>query len=65
MIAESQPYLISDLVVNGRDLIKLGFRAGREIGDTLKILLGEVIISPELNDRDYLLKRARELKRKK
>lgn len=65
VIAESQPYLISDLVVNGRDLIKLGFRAGREIGDTLKILLGEVIISPELNDRDYLLKRARELKRKK
>ena len=65
VIAESQPYLISDLIVNGRDLIKLGFRAGREIGDTLKILLGEVIISPELNDRDYLLKRARELKRKK
>ena len=64
VIAEGQPYLLSDLVVNGRDLIKLGFRAGREIGDTLKTLLSEVMISPELNTREYLLKRAKELRRK-
>lgn len=64
IVAEGQPYTLADLVVNGRDLIKLGFKAGREIGDTLKILLGEVIISPELNTRDHLLTRARELKRK-
>ena len=56
--------MLSDLVVNGRDLIKLGFRAGREIGDTLKFLLGEVMISPELNTREYLLKRAKEIRRK-
>lgn len=65
VLAEGQPYLLSDLVINGRDLIKLGFKAGREIGDTLKTLLGEVVISPELNNREYLLRRARELKRKK
>ncbi len=65
IIAEKQPYLISHLVVNGRDLIKLGYKTGREIGDTLKALLNEVIIKPELNDREYLLERAREMKRKK
>lgn len=64
VLAEGQPYMLSDLVVNGRDLIKLGFKAGREIGDTLKILLGEVLISPELNTREYLLKRAKEIRRK-
>ncbi len=64
IVAEGQPYMLSDLVVNGRDLIKLGFKAGREIGDTLKTLLGEVMISPELNTREHLLKRAKEIKRK-
>lgn len=65
VVAEGQPYLLSDLVVNGRDLIKLGFKAGREIGDVLKTLLGEVVITPELNNRTYLLRRAKELKRKR
>ncbi len=65
VLAEGQPYLMSHLVVNNRDLTKLGFKAGREIGDTLKVLLGEVIINPELNTREYLLKRARELRKKK
>lgn len=65
VLAEGQPYLLSDLVVNGRDLIKLGFKAGREIGDALKALLGEVVINPELNNRAYLLKRAKELRRKR
>lgn len=64
IVAEGQPYLLSDLVINGRDLIKIGFKAGREIGDTLKLLLGEVVISPELNNRDYLLRRAREFRNK-
>lgn len=62
VIASKQPYRISDLVVNGRDLMDLGYRQGREIGDTLKALLDEVIIKPELNNRLYLMKRARELR---
>lgn len=65
VLSERQPYLLSDLVINGRDLIKSGFRAGREIGDTLHVLLDEVIINPSLNTREYLIKRARQLKRKK
>lgn len=65
VLAEGQPYLVSDLVINGRDLIKLGFKAGREIGDTLRQLLDEVLVNPAMNNRDYLLGRARELRRKR
>ncbi len=64
VVAEGHPYMLSDLPVNGRDLIKLGFKAGREIGDTLKILLSEVIISPELNTREHLITRAKEIRRR-
>ena len=65
VIASKQPYRISDLVVNGRDLMEKGYRQGREIGDALKALLDEVIIKPELNNRQYLLKRASEMRRKR
>ena len=65
VIASNQPYRISDLVVNGSDLMKVGYRQGREIGDTLRALLDEVIINPELNTRSRLIRRAAEMKRKK
>lgn len=65
ILSERQPYLTSDLVINGRDLIKIGFRAGREIGDALHILLDEVLINPSLNNREYLMMRAKELRKKK
>lgn len=65
IIAERQPYQVSHLQINGRDLIKLGFKAGREIGDMLKLLLDEVLIDPSLNSRDYLIKRAIILKKKR
>ena len=42
--------------------MELGYRQGRDIGESLKELLDEVIIRPELNNRAYLLKRAKELK---
>ena len=65
VIAQNQPYKLSDLVVNGSDLMKIGYKQGREIGDTLKVLLDEVIINPELNTRSRLIHRAVELKRKR
>lgn len=65
ILSERQPYVTSDLIINGRDLIKIGFRAGREIGDTLRSLLDEVLINPSLNNREYLMMRAKQLKRKK
>lgn len=64
VIASKQPYRITDLVVNGRDLMELGYRQGREIGDALRTLLDEVIIKPELNSRVYLMRRAKEMRSK-
>ena len=64
VIASHQPYRVSDLVINGRDLMNIGYRQGREIGDALKVILDEVIINPELNVRVYLMKRAKDLRRR-
>ncbi|MCX7714983.1 MAG: HD domain-containing protein [Clostridia bacterium] len=65
ILAENQPYLISSLAVNGKDLLKIGYKPGRELGDALRILLDDVVINPELNNREYLIKRAKILKKKK
>lgn len=62
ILAERQPYQISDLMVNGKDLIKIGYKPGKRLGDCLKKLLDEVIINPDLNRREYLIIRAKELK---
>lgn len=63
VLAEHQPYMLSDLTVNGRDLIKIGYKPGKYLGDCLKKLLDEVIINPDLNRREYLLSRAKEIKK--
>jgi tRNA nucleotidyltransferase (CCA-adding enzyme) len=55
------PHRLSDLAVNGNDLIDAGFREGPALGAALARLLDEVLDDPELNDRDALLSRAREL----
>lgn len=62
VVSENQPFMTSQLMVNGFDLQKIGFRPGREIGDTLKSLLNEVIENPSLNSRSYLLERASQLR---
>ena len=50
------------LAVNGRDLIAAGLQPGRELGDILKQLLDEVLETPEKNEKDYLISRAKELR---
>jgi tRNA nucleotidyltransferase (CCA-adding enzyme) len=57
----SSPYRLRDLAVNGNDLLGIGYRAGPEIGKTLRALLDDVIRDPGQNTRDQLLTRAREL----
>ena len=64
IISQKLPYRVADLQINGRDLMGIGYHQGREIGDTLKSLLDEVIIKPELNNRVYLIKRAKEMRRR-
>ena len=65
VLSERQPYLVSHLAVNSKDLLKLGYRHGRETADALKRLVDEIIINPSLNNRDYLLKCAKEYRKNK
>jgi tRNA nucleotidyltransferase (CCA-adding enzyme) len=50
------------LKISGHDILNLGVPQGPRVGWILKALLEEVIDDPEKNERDYLLKRAQELK---
>ena len=50
------------LGVTGKDLMDAGFPAGKELGELLNELLMEVLDNPSLNDREYLLRRAHEIK---
>jgi tRNA nucleotidyltransferase (CCA-adding enzyme) len=56
---QSQPHRISDLAVDGNDLIELGFKPGPKLGRTLDDLLREVVDDPNRNTRAALLRRAR------
>ena len=57
IISESACIKLSDLDINGNDLINLGF-SGREIGKTLDYLLQEVIYDRLDNNKDELIKTA-------
>jgi tRNA nucleotidyltransferase (CCA-adding enzyme) len=56
----SSPHRLSDLAVNGNDLIELGFEPGPQLGRVLNELLDRVVDEPTLNTRDALLARARQ-----
>jgi tRNA nucleotidyltransferase (CCA-adding enzyme) len=57
----TQPHRLSDLAVDGSDLIDLGFSEGPELGRTLESLLDAVVEDPSVNTREQLLERARPL----
>lgn len=60
-----QPISTSQLVISGNDLIQeLKMKPGPIFGGILNALLAEVIEDPSKNTREYLLKRAGELKDK-
>ncbi len=50
------PYKLSDLAITGDDIKKMGLPEGQKIGDILKITLKEILVHPEKNNRDYLVK---------
>jgi tRNA nucleotidyltransferase (CCA-adding enzyme) len=56
----SSPHRLSDLAVDGDDLIALGFEPGPQLGRVLNALLDAVVDEPALNTRDVLLARAKE-----
>ncbi len=54
--------LIKGLKINGNDLKDLGITNGKRIGEILNSLFDSVLKNPELNDREYLLDYAGQLK---
>jgi tRNA nucleotidyltransferase (CCA-adding enzyme) len=57
----TSPHRLSDLAVDGTDLIELGYVPGPALGRALDDLLAAVVTDPSLNRRDTLLARATEL----
>ncbi len=49
------------LKINGYDILNMGVSQGPKVGWILKALLEEVLDDPNKNEREYLLKRAKEL----
>lgn len=49
---------LKTLAVTGSDLIGLGMKPGRELGDTLQRLLDQVLEDPACNTKEYLLEQA-------
>lgn len=58
----SQPHRLTDLAIDGSDLLEVGYVEGPELGRVLESLLDAVVDRPELNTRDELLERARALR---
>ena len=59
-IAYRDPVEVSDLAVNGDDLLKIGI-TGKRLGNTLRSLLKYVLEDPARNTREALLRQAEEM----
>jgi tRNA nucleotidyltransferase (CCA-adding enzyme) len=55
IIEEQNCFTLKDLKLNGSDLMGIGFKPDKSIGDTLNWLLEIVIEEPELNEREKLM----------
>lgn len=50
---------LKEVNINGNDLIAMGMKPGRQIGEVLAYLLEQVLENPNLNNRDILIDMAR------
>ncbi len=57
IIEQQQCLTIKDLALTGKDLIALGMKPGKEMGETLKYLLDCVLEEPELNTKEKLIEK--------
>lgn len=61
ILEEKQCVSLKTLAVTGSDLIAMGMKPGKEIGETLHTLLETVLENPEENTKENLLAKARTL----
>jgi tRNA nucleotidyltransferase (CCA-adding enzyme) len=57
IIANNDCLSVKDMKINGRDLMALGY-TGKDVGDTLYMLLDQVLREPKLNQKQILLNMA-------
>ncbi|MEW9093753.1 MAG: CCA tRNA nucleotidyltransferase [Clostridiaceae bacterium] len=55
IIETKECFTIKDLAINGKDLINIGIKQGKEIGDILNHLLDIVLENPEMNTKEKLI----------
>jgi len=59
---QKQPFSITDLKVDGNDVMQiLGIKPGRKVGEVLKAIFAEVEEHPELNVREILLEKIKNI----
>jgi tRNA nucleotidyltransferase (CCA-adding enzyme) len=58
VLVEEHAFSIKHLAIDGNDLINLGFKQGKIIGDTLVKLLDMVMENPEMNTKEILIEMA-------
>lgn len=52
---------LKELAVSGTDLIEMGMKPGKKIGQVLNLLLEEVLEEPQKNQKDYLLEQVKKV----
>ncbi len=61
IVADMDCLTIKDLAINGGDLIKLGIKPGKHMGEILDMLLYLVLDDPKLNDKALLVQMVTEM----
>lgn len=61
VLQEDECFSLKDLDVNGKDLMEAGYKAGKELGNTLNKLLQLVIDGECLNEKENLLEIAEDM----
>ena len=64
MLAQESCFSITDLAINGRDLMALGVPQGKQLGTMLQQIFDAVLEERCANDKESLVKLAQELYRK-
>ena len=55
VLQDDECFSLKDLAVNGKDLITIGYKTGKEIGEVLNNLLDSVISGEYINEKEKLL----------
>lgn len=58
--AQGEAVCLKELHVTGKDLIRLGMKAGPELGKMLQRLMDVVLENPDKNKKEMLLEQAKE-----